>query len=58
MYLSLTKNLIIGLNDISEFIKECKSDCINLKDVLKYTTNQNIYENKKIKIGLKMQLKN
>ena len=47
MTLSLTKNLQIGFNDISEFIKtsrESKSG-LNLKEILKLTANQNLKKN-------------
>ena len=49
MTLSLTKNLQIGFNDISEFIKtsrESKSG-INLKEIFKLTANQNLSQKKK-----------
>ena len=49
MTLSLTKNLQIGFNDISEFIKisrENKTN-FNLKEIFKLTANQNLSNNKK-----------
>ena len=49
MTLSLTKNLQIGFNDISEFIKisrETKTN-YNLKEIFKLTANQNLSQNKK-----------
>ena len=49
MSLSLSKNLQIGLNDIREFIdKSLKKDNImNLKEIFKLTTNQNLSDLKK-----------
>ena len=49
MTLSLTKNLQIGFNDISEFInisRETKPN-FNLKEIFKLTANQNLSNNKK-----------
>ena len=49
MSLSLSKNLQIGLNDIKEFIKKCNENDqhINLKDIFKLTSNQNLSDLKK-----------
>ena len=49
MTLSLTKNLQIGFNDISEFIKTCRENKsgINLKEIFKITANQNLSQKKK-----------
>ena len=49
MSLSLSKNLQIGLNDIREFIDKCiKNDNhMNLKEIFKLTTNQNLSDLKK-----------
>ena len=49
MSLSLSKNLQIGLNDIREFIDKCNENQnqMNLKEVFKLTTNQNLSELKK-----------
>ena len=49
MTLSLTKNLQIGFNDISEFIKICRENKanINLKEIFKITANQNLSQKKK-----------
>ena len=51
MSLSLSKNLQIGLNDIREFINLCNEnkDHMNLKEVFKITTNQNLSDLKKNK---------
>ena len=51
MSLSLSKNLQIGLNDIREFINLCNEnrEHMNLKEVFKITTNQNLSELKKNK---------
>ena len=51
MFLSLSKNLQIGLNDIREFINLCneKKGHMNLKEVFKITANQNLSELKKNK---------
>ena len=49
MTLSLTKNLQVGFNDISEFIKitrENKTN-MNLKEIFKITANQNLSQKKK-----------
>ena len=53
MCLSLSQNLQIGINDIREFINissESKEH-MNLKEIFKITTNQNLSDLKKIKIG-------
>ena len=49
MTLSLTKNLQIGFNDISEFIKICKENktSSNLTEIFKITANQNLSQKKK-----------
>ena len=49
MSLSLSKNLQIGLNDIREFIDKCskKDNLMNLKEIFKLTTNQNLSDLKK-----------
>jgi len=49
MTLSLTKNLQIGFNDITEFIKICKENKIssNLTEIFKITANQNLSQKKK-----------
>ena len=49
MSLSLSKNLQIGLNDIREFIDKCNENQhhMNLKEVFKLTTNQNLSDLKK-----------
>jgi Ca2+-binding EF-hand superfamily protein len=49
MTLSLTKNLQVGFNDISEFIKLSKLDKqnMNLKEVFNLTASQNLSQNKK-----------
>ena len=49
MTLSLTKNLQVGFNDISEFIKICRENksSINLKEIFKITANQNLSQKKK-----------
>jgi Ca2+-binding EF-hand superfamily protein len=51
MSLSLSKNLQIGINDIREFINISKEnkDHINLKEIFKLTSNQNLSELKKNK---------
>ena len=51
MSLSLSKNLQIGLNDIREFINLCNQNKghMNLKEVFKITSNQNLSELKKNK---------
>ena len=51
MSLSLSKNLQIGLNDIREFINLCNKNKghMNLKEVFKITSNQNLSELKKNK---------
>ena len=48
MTLSLTKNLQIGFNDISEFIKICRENksSMSLKDIFKITANQNLSQKK------------
>ena len=49
MFLSLSKNLQIGLNDIREFIDKCNENehHMNLKEIFKLTTNQNLSDLKK-----------
>ena len=49
MSISLSKNLQIGLNDIREFIDKCNENehHMNLKEVFKLTTNQNLSDLKK-----------
>ena len=49
MSLSLTKNLQIGFNDISEFIKinRQSKNILNLKEIFKITANQNLSQKKK-----------
>ena len=49
MTLSLTKNLQIGFNDITEFIKICKENkaSSNLTEIFKITANQNLSQKKK-----------
>ena len=49
MFLSLSKNLQIGLSDIREFIDKCnkKEKLMNLKEIFKLTSNQNLSELKK-----------
>ena len=49
MTLSLTKNLQVGFNDISEFIKLSKlnKQAMPLKEVFNLTANQNLSQNKK-----------
>ena len=49
MSLSLSKNLQIGLNDIKNFIEKCNENenHMNLKDIVKLTTNQNLSDLKK-----------
>ena len=49
MTLSLTKNLQVGFNDISEFIKLSKLDKqnMNLKEIFNLTASQNLSQNKK-----------
>ena len=49
MSLSLSKNMQIGLNDIREFIDKCtkKEKHMNLKEIFKLTTNQNLSDLKK-----------
>ena len=50
MTLSLTKNLQIGFNDISEFIKSLVKDNklkINLKEIFEINANQNLSQKKK-----------
>ena len=51
MSISLSKNFQIGLNDIREMINLCNQnrDHMNLKEVFKLTTNQNLSEEKKNK---------
>ena len=51
MSLSLSKNSQIGLSDIREFINLCNEnkEHINLKEVFKLTSNQNLSEEKKNK---------
>ena len=51
MSLSLSKNFQIGLNDIREFINLCNEnkEHINLKEVFKLTSNQNLNIDKKNK---------
>ena len=51
MSLSLSKNFQIGLSDIREFINLCNEnkEIINLKEVFKLTSNQNLSEEKKNK---------
>ena len=51
MSLSLSKNFQIGLNDIREFINLCNEnkEHINLKEVFKLTSNQNLSSEKKNK---------
>ena len=51
MSLSLSKNFQIGLSDIREFINLCNKnkEYINLKEVFKLTSNQNLSEEKKNK---------
>ena len=51
MSLSLSKNLQIGLNDIREFINLCNENKghMNLKEVFKITSNQNLSDLKKNK---------
>ena len=51
MFLSLSKNLQIGINDIREFINLCNEnkEHMNLKEIFKITTNQNLSELKKNK---------
>ena len=51
MSLSLSKNLQIGLNDIREFINLCNQNKghMNLKEVFKITSNQNLSDLKKNK---------
>ena len=51
MSLSLSKNTQIGLNDIREFINLCNKnkDHMNLKEVFKITSNQNLSNLKKNK---------
>ena len=51
MSLSLSKNLQIGLNDIREFINLCNQNKghMNLKEVFKITSNQNLSNLKKNK---------
>ena len=54
MTLSLTKNLQIGFNDISEFIKSLIKDNklkINLKAIFEINANQNLSQKKKMLIG-------
>ena len=48
MTLSLTKNLQIGFNDISDFIKLAKENKsnLNLKEIFKLTANQNLSQKK------------
>ena len=49
MSISLSKNLQISLNDIREFIDKCNENQhqMNLKEIFKLTTNQNLSELKK-----------
>ena len=49
MTLSLTKNIQVGFNDISEFIKLSKMNkqTMHLKEVFNLTANQNLSHNKK-----------
>ena len=49
MTLSLTKNLQVGFNDISEFIKLSRANkqVLPLKEVFHLTSNQNLSQNKK-----------
>ena len=49
MTLSLSKNLQVGFNDISEFIKLSKKnkESMDLKEVFSLTANQNLSQNKK-----------
>ena len=49
MSLSLSKNLQIGLNDIREFMDKCNENQhhMNLKEIFKLTTNQNLSDLKK-----------
>ncbi len=49
MSLSLSKNLQIGLSDIREFIDKCikEENNMNLKEIFKLTTNQNLSDLKK-----------
>jgi hypothetical protein len=50
MTLSLTKNLQIGFNDISEFIKSLIKDNkikINLKEIFQINANQNLSQKKR-----------
>ena len=51
MSISLSKNFQIGLNDIREMINLCNEnrEHMNLKEVFKLTTNQNLSEDKKNK---------
>ena len=51
MTISLSKNAQIGLNDIREMINLCNEnrEHMNLKEVFKLTTNQNLSEQKKNK---------
>ena len=51
MSISLSKNFQIGLNDIREIINLCNQnrEHMNLKEIFKLTTNQNLSEQKKNK---------
>ena len=58
MTISLSKNAQIGLNDIREMINLFNEnrEHMNLKEVFKLTTNQNLSEQKRTKNGLMISL--